>query len=308
MTDCTPDSFRPRSAAVLAGLLILLCGNAVLAAAGKVIFVAGDVQVERGGARALGVGDALEVGDVVVTGAKSRAQLLMADGGKIAVRSGSRLRIDAFALPAAVGAPGQAKAVAQDGSSISTLLKGGFRTATGAIGKADPAAYEVRTPVGVLGIRGTDYTAVFCQGDCTDAPGVRAGDAIRDGLYLAVTAGRVAFRIRGGAEILVAAGEVVLIPLATPAAEPLANPPAFLIEDDAGKLEVRQAPRAGDGAAPQALDDLSNRRTPPPDRAAEPPAAPTPTPTPTQPIQGTDGQGLPVDITGGNVSPRGQVP
>ena len=302
MIDFTPESFRSRSAAALAGILLLLCGNAVLAAAGKAIFVAGDVQVERGGARALHAGDALEAGDVIVTGEKSRAQLLMADGGKIAVRSGSGLRIDAFALPAAVTAPGKAQAVARDGSSISTLLKGGFRTATGAIGKADPSAYEVRTPVGVLGIRGTDYTVVFCQGDCTDAPGVR------DGLYLAVTAGRVAFRIRGGAEILVAAGEVVLIPLATPAAEPLADPPAFLIEDGAGKLEVREAPRAGDGAAPQALDDLSNRRTPPPDRSAEPPAAPTPTATTTQPIQGTDGQGLPVDITGGNVSPRGQVP
>ena len=53
----------------------------------------------------------------------------------------------------------------------------------------DEQAYEVRTPVGVLGIRGTDYSAVFCNGDCTWVPGFNPNAPIEDGLYLGVTDG-----------------------------------------------------------------------------------------------------------------------
>lgn len=297
-----------------AGLALLLSANLACAAAGKVLFVSGEVQVERGGSQALRQGDALQAGDVVVTGTKSRAQLLMADGAKIALRAGSRFRIDALTLPAAVGSPGQPTAVARDGSSIATLLKGGFRTATGSIGKTDPGSYEVRTPVGVLGIRGTDYAAVFCQGDCTDAPGVRTGESIRDGLYLGVTLGRIAFRIAGGPEILVEAGQFVLIPLASPAPEPLPGPPAFLLEDGAGRLEIRQFPGEGtEGAAPdqqgQGLSEFGNRRAPQDTGPPQPASIPGAEPSINQPIEGTDGQGRPVDITGGNLpGGRGGAP
>lgn len=300
----TRDHVRVAGGRWLAGALLLLIANLAAAAAGKVLFVSGEVRVERAGVQALRPGDVLEVGDVVVTGAQARAQLLMADGAKIALRAGSRLRIDALTLPAAVSAPGQATAVAKDGSSIATLLKGGFRTATGSIGKADPAAYAVRTPVGVLGIRGTDYTAVFCQGDCSDAPGVRPGEAIRDGLYLGVTAGRIAFQVAGGAQIHVEAGEFVLIPVGTPVPEPLPGPPAFLLEDGAGRLEIGQSPAgAADGTG---FTDFGNRRVPRDEGPAPGPGdIPGGEPTLNQPIEGTDGQGRPVDITGGNV-PGGQ--
>ncbi len=284
--------------------LFVAAGTALAATAGKVLFVAGDVHVERAAATPLAAGDAIEVGDVVVTGAKSRAQLLMADGAKIALRSGSRFRIDALTLPAAVNAPGQATATAKDGSSIATLLKGGFRTSTGSIGKTDPNAYEVRTPVGVLGIRGTDYTAVFCAGDCNDAPGVAPGEAIRDGLYLGVTTGRIAFRITGGPEILVDAGNFVFIPLRTPAPEQLPTEPAFLREDGAGQLQVGRlsgpAPEGGQG-----ISELGERRGPPP--PTEPGTQGLQTePSLQQPIQGTDPQGRPIDLTSGNPPPGAQ--
>jgi hypothetical protein len=303
--DTTPGFTMTRHDRLLAArwliaAVLLLATSLSWGAAGKVLFATGDVRVERNGAQPLRQGDAIEVGDVVVTGAQSRAQLLMADGAKIAMRAGSRLRIDGLTLPAAVTAPGQATAVAKDGSSIATLLKGGFRTSTGSIGKTDPAAYQVRTPVGVLGIRGTDYTAVFCQGDCADAPGVRAGEAIRDGLYLGVTLGRVAFAITGGAEILVEAGQFVLIPLAVPAPETLPGPPAFLLEDGAGRLEIGPAPAGASDV--QGIPDLGTRRMPPESPTPpQPQGVPGTEPSIQQPIEGTDPQGRPVDITGGNL-------
>ena len=41
------------------------------------------------------------------------------------------------------------------------LVSGGFRTVTGAIGKENHQEYRVITPVSMIGIRGTDYTAVL---------------------------------------------------------------------------------------------------------------------------------------------------
>ncbi len=74
--------------------------------------------------------------------------------------------------------------------SFYVLLKGGFRSITGAIGKEDKAAYRVRTPVATIGIRGTDYTAVFCSSDCTGGK--------RDGLYVSVAEGGVFMKNKAG--------------------------------------------------------------------------------------------------------------
>ncbi len=299
MTHSHPHRFL----LALLALCLALNADLALAAAGKVLFASGEVQVERNGSRPLAAGDSVENGDVIVTGAKARAQLLMADGARIALRAGSRFRIDELTLPASVRAPGQASATAQEGSSIATLLKGGFRTSTGSIGKTDPKAYAVRAPVGVLGIRGTDYTMVLCQGDCTDAPGVRAGEAIRDGLYIGVTTGSVAFRTSDGREIVIETGQWLFIPLGTLVPERLPGPPPFGLADGAGTLDVARA--SGTSPDDEKLRSLGLRRGPTDTTApadTESPAdaaAPEPGTVPSRAIQGTDGQGRPVDITNG---------
>jgi hypothetical protein len=276
--------------------------------AGKLVFAAGEVRVERDGGRALKAGDPIEVGDVVVTGAKSRAQLLMADGARVALRAGTRFRVDAFSLPAAVSRPGQAQAVATDGQSVATLLKGGFRTRTGMVGKQDPAAYEVRTPVGVLGIRGTEYVAVFCNNDCETAPGVGAGQVIRPGLYLGGIENRIVFRAPGRPELEVGPGEFVFIPLSGGVAEQLRDEPSLLKEDGAGLLDLAGGRVQRQDLKAPATDGFGNRRQP----AAEPPAPAAPGQDGSgapgsiqQPIQGTDGQGRPVDLTSGVLPPQG---
>ncbi|MDX1434446.1 MAG: FecR domain-containing protein, partial [Gammaproteobacteria bacterium] len=45
--------------------------------------------------------------------------------------------------------------------SFFSLLKGGLRTITGAIGKLNRKAYQIRTPVATIGIRGTEYLAAL---------------------------------------------------------------------------------------------------------------------------------------------------
>ncbi len=301
------QSFRNACFAVV----LLAASELAFASAGKVLFVAGPVSVERNGARTLSKGDAIEVGDIIVTGDKARAQLLMADGAKIALRAGTRFRIDEFTLPPAVTAPAQATVINANGKSVASLLKGGFRTQTGAIGRTDRAAYEVRTPVGTLGIRGTDYTAVFCVGDCTDAPGLQPGEIIRDGLYLGVTEGGIAFQ-GGGRQIGLGAGQYAFIPLSGARPEPLQTPPAFLEEDGYGPLTIGSGGgQAGgrDTAKPAANADLGEEfhdRRSPTDAGDGKDRGDGGKSTVDQPVMGTGPNGQPVDLTEGAVPNRGQ--
>jgi len=297
---------RFASALALGAALALAAGTAY-ATAGKVLFVSGPVTVERTAPMELKKGDPVEVGDVIVTGEKARAQLLMNDGARIALRSGTRYRVDAFELPAAVGAPTLATTTTATGASVATLLKGGFRTSTGAIGKDGKGTYEIRTPIGTLGIRGTDYAAVWCTGDCRDVPGLQPGDMIRDGMYLSVVGGSIVFRY-GGREALLAAGQSLFIPAADATPEPLERAPAWLLEDGAGSLTtgLLDGKQGGD---PTGLPDLADRRKPAPDASSSTgSAAPDPDPGAegkdvARPITGTfNGQN--VDLTSGQL-PRG---
>jgi hypothetical protein len=275
------------------------------------LFVSGPVSIERATATAARAGDVIEQGDIIATGAKARAQLLMNDGARIALRSGSRFRIDEFSLPAAVTAPVKATTANASGKAVSSLLKGGFRTTTGAIGKTDPAAYAVRTPVGTLGIRGTRYVAVWCMGDCTDAPGLQPGDVIRDGLYLAVEEGDVVFQY-GEREIRLTAGQVIFIPASGGEPETLESAPDWLRQDGAGDFKLAGRP-AGGKAADARLPGVNERRTPAgqeqfPEPEDVPPGADDSGGVDQQ-IQGTDPNGGTIDLTpgGGRTSERRDI-
>ena len=240
-------------------LLSLVLLNYAFASAGKVLFVTGPVTIERAGSVPAKAGDPIEQGDVIATGEKARAQLLMNDGARIALRSGSRFRIDEFSLPAAVTAPVKATTANASGRTVSTLLKGGFRTTSGAIGKGDPAAYAVRTPVGTLGIRGTRYVAVWCAGDCRDAPGLLPGEVIRDGLYLGVEEGAVVFQY-GSREIRLTAVQFIFIPADGGEPQPLDHPPVWTQQDGAGEFRLAGG---GVGSASRAqLPGVNERRSP----------------------------------------------
>ena len=285
-------------------VLTLFAIGAAHGAAGKAVFVSGKVTAEGPRPRALATGAEVNVGDTIITAAKSRAQLAMNDGQRYALRAGSSFRIDAFSLPAAVSNGAQATAVAADGQSFFTLQKGGFRSVSGAIGKKDPAAYQVRTPVGTLGIRGTVWAAVFCRDDCDDAPGLAPGQPIRNGLYIGVDQGRIHFAGRG-LELELNAGEYAFIALDEVPIERLKEPPSFLLGDGAGPLEV-----AGNGARRPAQPfskaaDFSDRRSPLPERALTDPAPqPATSDQVNQPVSAQGPRGATVDLTKGSNPPQ----
>ena len=211
MTVCF-ERLRTLKLAMLGLLIVFAGGIAEANQAGKVIFAKGSVSAERTPPEALAKGDPILVNDTVVTGEAARAQLLMLDGAKIAVRPNSRLLIEEFLYPK--GAPvekGKAVASASGDRAVYKLIKGGFRSITGAIGKEKEEDYQVRTPVGVLGIRGTDYTVLLCQDDCDSAPEA-GGSSLQNGLHIRVTSGIVVFHNAFG-DFEITAGQNYVIPL-----------------------------------------------------------------------------------------------
>lgn len=132
-----------------------------------VTFVSGDATIlsAQGARRPALNGQALSSGDTVETG-KGRVQLRMVDGGLMSLQQDTTLRLDDYHL---------AKDGGTDEKGYMSLVKGGLRTVSGFIGKARPDNYRLQTPVGMIGIRGTEYTAT-----------------LREGLTVAVVGGRVA--------------------------------------------------------------------------------------------------------------------
>ena len=200
---------------VLTAILLLAAAQSVIAAdAGTVSFATGSVSAERQPAAPLAKGDTVLVEDFVITGDASRAQLMMIDGARVAIRPNSRLQVEEYVYAGEQAAPGSAVITSDDNSSVINLIKGGFRTITGAIGKEDPSDYEVRTAVGVLGIRGTNFAVLLCSGDCDTAPGVTPGAVVPDGLYLMCTEGTIVFS-NEVATLELTAGEFAYIPFDT---------------------------------------------------------------------------------------------
>lgn len=159
-----------------AALALALCATGVQAqdTAGRVIFALGDAQrvAPDGGAAPLSRGDAVLAGDLVRTGAGAHLQVLMSDGGRIALRPGSELRVKSY----------------RDELALLELMRGAFRSITGAIGRRDRERYRVESSRAVLGIRGTDHETLLRAG------GEGAGTYNRvsaGGTYLQTPEGRV---------------------------------------------------------------------------------------------------------------------
>ena len=163
-------------------VLSLLCSN-LQAAAGRAIFVFGDAKVSSadGSLQQLSKNSEVDNGDLIITGSNGVVQLRMIDKAFIAIRPNSEFKIEEYQLGA----------TKEEDTGFFSLLKGGFRAITGAIGRRLKSAYRVGTTVATIGIRGTDYTARLCNKDCNTNFGAKTGTLVADGLYVGVVDGGI---------------------------------------------------------------------------------------------------------------------
>jgi len=131
-------------------LLLGAYAGAAFGLAGNVQFVIGDVKLitRSGETRVLQKGAAVDEGDRIVTADGSSAQIKMIDGGFIAVRPNTDMGFDTYRYGG--------KEDGTENAAIS-LLRGGFRTITGIIGRSNKQNYLVTTSTATIGIRGTDH-------------------------------------------------------------------------------------------------------------------------------------------------------
>ncbi len=212
-----------RSLIILLGLLS--APGLASAQAGRFLLAVGDVAVARGQAELrAATGTPVQPGDTIRVGPASNAQIRMTDESIVGLRPGTVFRIDAYEYS------GQAEA-----RSIFSLLKGGFRTVTGAIGRLHSRErYAVRTPTATIGIRGTHYTVVHCDNDCGGAD----RGSISNGTYGGVTDGRIEVVNQTG-EHEFAANTFFYVASASAAPQNLIAPPNFLYDRLEGQARSR---------------------------------------------------------------------
>jgi len=134
--------------------------------AGKFQFVIGDIKVVSGsGVERVPVkGEAFNPGETIITGVSGSAQIRMSDGGLVAVRPDTQMKLTQYVFNGR-----------EDGSErkLVSLIKGGFRAITGLIGNRNKENYKILTPSATIGIRGTDHEAVVIPPNATG--GFQAG-------------------------------------------------------------------------------------------------------------------------------------
>jgi FecR protein len=123
-------------------------GQATPVLAGRVELVEGDVRFfDRAMTMRRPVTeDSIFEGESIATGTDGEVHLRMEDGGLIAVRPATKMRIAKFRAQG-------------DESDVMTigLLEGTLRSTTGWIAKFGRNNYQVRTPTTTIGVRGTDH-------------------------------------------------------------------------------------------------------------------------------------------------------
>ncbi len=169
--------------------LLMTVTSAQAAPAGSIIFAIGEAQIigADGNARAAAKGGEISEGDTVVTGKTGAVHMRMSDTGFISLRPDTRLRVDRFIW--------NGKEDGLERSALS-LLRGGFRTITGVIGRREKENYQVNTPTATIGIRGTDHEPHYIA---SPAPGeaVAPGQS-EPGTYNKVNVGATFIRNASG--------------------------------------------------------------------------------------------------------------
>lgn len=154
---------------ILLTLLVLLSGPVFAQdKAGSVVLSIGKnfAQLPQAEPRPLKRKSEIYTGDSISTGDKGQLQLRFTDGSRLSLRPDTEFLIEDYQFTE--GAPEQ-------GRSVYRLLKGGLRTITGAISKADNSHYQVNTPIATIGVRGTHYALFYCNRACEESTQTKMG-------------------------------------------------------------------------------------------------------------------------------------
>ena len=162
----------------------------VLALDGQVTHLSGTAVARRddGASRIVSVRSVVREGDLLLTADNTYARVMWADGTDIVMRPNSQLKIDAFRYEE--GRP-------QGDNIVISLIKGGMRAVTGLLAKRNPRNFRVAAPNATIGIRGTQFGALFCNDDCGKLRDTSGGPPA-NGLHIDVSDGEILVTTQAG--------------------------------------------------------------------------------------------------------------
>ena len=102
------------------------------------------------GAKELKTGDKIYLGETILSGENSGAQLLLLDQSTFTIGSDSEVVMDTFIYDPENN----------DGKIVSTVKKGSLKVISGLISKKNPDNLTVEVPEGTLGSRGTEFQTI----------------------------------------------------------------------------------------------------------------------------------------------------
>ncbi len=140
----------------LALLTLLLSASLAFAGqvAGTVVNLSGALLAKKadGTAKILALKSTVEQGDMLISEKETYARIRFIDNSEITLRPNSQLKIDSFVFE---------EDDKEKDSATFSLVKGGLRAVTGALGKRSKERVGVNTPTATIGIRGTTYIAEY---------------------------------------------------------------------------------------------------------------------------------------------------
>src|SRR5438309_2156813 len=208
------------------------------AEAGRFLSVVGDVRVGREGAPQRVAQRAAEFyeGESIVTAVGALAQLRMTDGALMSVRGDTEIKLERFSY---------AGEQDRNASFLMSVLKGGLRTITGAIGRQNRERYRITTSTVTIGVRGTDFEIVH-------VPPQAASPEVPAGTYDHVFEGVTSMQNRAGVMLLVSRDQTAFAALHGTTPPVLVAPPAALFGRPTPSPRVTPQARQDDGK-PQAV-------------------------------------------------------
>ena len=180
---------------VLVSLALFACaGDALAQAAGTVTHLSGTLSVARpDGQRLLAVNSAVQEGDVLTTERETYARLKFSDGSEIVLRPSSQVQVARYQFDA--NQP-------QSDNMLFSMLRGGMRAVTGLIGRRNRDRVGVTTPTATVGIRGTHFGLLFCQGGSCAGIADAGGRPLENGLHIDIANGSINVSNSAGSTVI----------------------------------------------------------------------------------------------------------
>lgn len=139
------------------GLLFVVTGNVIAANSevGKVTRLQNDAKIIRGGeAFPLEIGSVIREDDEINSKEMARIEITFTDGTTLLIGENARVEIDEFLYDPDNNV----------GTAIISAFQGPFRFITGKISQLKKKRVEIKSSVGTIGVRGTDFWGGPSQG------------------------------------------------------------------------------------------------------------------------------------------------